>query len=103
MSQVSKSIIKGALQSLANGNGNGNGKKIKLKAHKIIIPKEVDVRAIRKYLDLDRKEFCELFGFSLRTIEKWEQGIRQPEGPARAYLMVIAKDPQAVVHALSKN
>jgi len=97
--QVAKSIIKGALQSLAYANG----KKIKLKAHKIIIPKEVDVKAIRKYLDLDRKEFCELFGFSLRTIEKWEQGIRHPEGPARAYLMVIAKDPQAVVHALSKN
>jgi putative transcriptional regulator len=58
---------------------------------------------IREHLDMDRKEFCQSFGFSLRTLEKWEQGIRQPEGPARAYLMVIAHDPQAVVHALSSH
>ncbi len=42
--------------------------------------------------------FC--FGFSIRTIEKWEQGIRQPTGAARAYLIVIDRNPKAVQSAL---
>ena len=96
MGQIAKSIIKGARQSLAYAAGQ----KTNITTHKVMIPREVDVKAIRKHLDLDRKEFCELFGFSLRTIEKWEQGIRRPEGPTRAYLTVIARDPKAVVHAL---
>ncbi len=51
---------------------------------------------------MTRTEFASRFGIPLRTLEKWEQGARQPEGPARAYLMVINQDPQAVVEALRK-
>ncbi|MBI4357039.1 MAG: DNA-binding protein [Gammaproteobacteria bacterium] len=46
--------------------------------------------------------FALRFVFSLRTLEKWEQGIREPEGPARAYLMVIAYNPKIVEKALFK-
>jgi putative transcriptional regulator len=38
---------------------------------------------------------------SLRTLQKWENGERQPEGPARAYLTVIDRNPAAVVAALT--
>jgi len=99
MSNVGSSILKGARQALAHAKG----KKLKARVHKVMVPMEVDVKAIRNDLDMNSKEFCENFGFSLRTLEKWEQGIRQPEGPARAYLMVIAHNPNAVVRALSEQ
>jgi len=41
-----------------------------------------------------------LRGVSKRTLEQWEQGRRVPEGPTRAYLMVIDREPQAVQKAL---
>jgi hypothetical protein len=41
-------------------------------------------------------EFAARFGFSLDSIQNWEEGLRQPEGPARILLAVIAKNPRAV-------
>ena len=96
MSDMGSSLLKGARQALAYAKG----KKLKAKVHKVMIPKEVNVMTIRRELDMNRKEFCDNFGFSIRTLEKWEQGVRQPEGPARAYLIVIAHNPRAVVKAL---
>lgn len=96
MTKVSKSILKGAREALAYANG----KKLKARSHTIEIPKKIDVKAIRQELNMDRKEFCETFGFKIRTLEKWEQGERCPEQPTRAYLIVIANNPQAVVNAL---
>ena len=61
---------------------------------------EVDVSNIRKNLHMTRKQFSDEFGFSLRTLEKWE---RVPEGPARAYLTVIERNPTAVIDALHQT
>ncbi len=91
------SLLRGAREALAYTKG----KKIKIKLHKVCIPSEIDVKAIREDLEMNRKEFCDYFGFSIRTLEKWEQGARHPEGPARAYLIVISHNPNAVAQALS--
>lgn len=96
MSQIGKSLLKGAEEALAYAKGQTKG----AKSHKVKVPKQVDVRAIRIKLHMTRHEFSEHFGFSLRTLEKWEQGVRQPEGAARAYLTVIAKNPKVVEAAL---
>jgi putative transcriptional regulator len=37
---------------------------------------------------------------SVRTLQNWEQGRRNPEGPAKALLRVVDSDPEAVLHAL---
>jgi putative transcriptional regulator len=97
MSKLGESLLKGAKEALAHAEG----KKVKVKIHKVKVPKKVDVRAIRLKLHLSRKDFADRYGFSLRTLEKWEQGIRQPEGAARAYLVVIARNPKAVELALA--
>jgi putative transcriptional regulator len=96
MSQIGKSLIQGAEEALSYAKGQTKG----ARSHKVKIPKQVDVRAIRIKLHMTRNEFAEHFGFSIRTLEKWEQGVRQPEGAARAYLVVIAKNPKAVEIAL---
>ncbi len=51
--------------------------------------------------DLSQKQFAGRFGFSINTLRHWEQGKRQPEGPTRAYLLVIDRVPEAVQNALS--
>ena len=59
------------------------------------------MRAIRAGLGMTQAEFAAAFGLSLPTPRKWEQEGREPEGLARAYLKVIARNPQAVREALA--
>ncbi len=65
------------------------------------VPERIDVRAIRTKLGMSQAEFAAAFGLSLSTLRKWEQEGREPEGPARAYLKVIAHNPQAVREVLA--
>jgi hypothetical protein len=46
----------------------------------------VDVRKLRRGLGLSQAQFATRFGFSLDSNQNWEQGHRQPEGPARTLL-----------------
>ncbi len=64
------------------------------------VPEQVDVRAIRTKLGMTQEEFAARFGFSVNTLRHWEHGKRQPEGPTRAYLLVIDRAPRAVAKAL---
>ena len=64
------------------------------------VPEDVDVKAIREKISLSQAEFAKLFGLSKRTLEHWEHGRRVPSGPARAFLTVIAREPEAVRRAL---
>lgn len=96
MSEIGESLLRGAKEALAYASGDRKGSK----TYKIKVPLKVDVLKIRKNLHMTRREFSEVFGFSIRTLEKWERRERSPEGPARAYLTVIAKAPEAVRHAL---
>lgn len=65
-----------------------------------IAPERVDVKAIRHKLDLSQTEFAAAFGLSLYTLRNWEQGRRQPDPAARAYLRVIEGTPDVVRRAL---
>ncbi len=69
------------------------------KKHVVQVP-AVDVAAARKKLGLSQDGFARAFGVSPGTVRNWEQGRRQPEGPARVLLRVIEKEPEAVLRAL---
>jgi putative transcriptional regulator len=64
---------------------------------------ELNVRQIREGLGMSQPEFAARFGISVKTLRNWEQGHRQPEGPARSYLTVIKNDPDAVMKALNQD
>ncbi len=49
----------------------------------VSVPDRIDVAAIRARLGLSRPKFATRFGFSVRTLAKWETGERHPEVPAR--------------------
>ena len=55
-----------------------------------------EVKAIRQQYLLSQQDFARLFGLSVRTLQKWEQGSRLPQGAAKVLLNVIAKNPKAV-------
>lgn len=60
-----------------------------------------DVRKIREKLHKSQSEFARMIGVSVSTLQNWEQGRRQPEGPARALLVVASKAPEVVAKALA--
>jgi putative transcriptional regulator len=68
--------------------------------YKVNLPAEVDVKGIRKRLKMTQARFSSTFGFSLDAVKHWEGGRRTPESSARAFLTVIAKNPNAVIAAL---
>lgn len=96
MSDIGQSLLRGALEALDYAQGQQE----KAVTHHVLVPVEVDVVAIRKKMHMSRQKFSDEFGFSIRTLEKWERGERTPEAPARAYLKVIANNPDAVINAL---
>jgi hypothetical protein len=49
---------------------------------------------------MTQARFSDTFGFSLDAVKHWEGGRRTPESSARAFLTVIAKNPNAVIAAL---
>lgn len=61
----------------------------------------VDVRKLRLSLRMSQSEFADNFKFNIQTLRKWEQGRRQPDEAACAFLMVISRSPEAVMKALA--
>lgn len=62
--------------------------------------KPPDIRIVRQSLNVSQREFAVMIGVSARTLQNWEQGRRQPEGPAKALLRIAARNPMAVLDAL---
>ncbi len=82
-----------AAADYANGTADVSG-------YRVHVPSDVDVKAIRKRLGMTQERFASSFGFPITTLRDWEQGRARPDTAARAYLMVIAKEPDAVERAL---
>jgi putative transcriptional regulator len=57
-------------------------------------------KTLRRALHLTQEEFATRYRIPLGTLREWEQGRCEPDQPARAYLTVIAHDPEVVQRAL---
>lgn len=91
---MSNHIIKGLHEALEDAQG-----KIHLKTRTVII-EDIDVSQIRRKFELTQLEFSKTFGFSLRTLQQWEQKRRSPHGAALVLLKVINYAPEIVYKAL---
>ena len=78
----------------------GEIKRGKRKASRIFKAEDPDAKAIRERLGLSQSRFAAIIGVSVRTLQNWEQGRREPEGPAKALLRVVDREPEAVLQAL---
>ena len=55
-----------------------------------------DVAALRRFVGLTQIRFAQAIGISVHTLRNWEQGRRQPEGPALALLRIAARHPKII-------
>ena len=62
-----------------------------------------DPKRIRLGLDLTQEQFARRFEIALSTLRDWEQNVRIPDSAAKAYLRVIANDPEGVERALARS
>ena len=69
--------------------------KTKLKMTRLSAPS--GPKAIRSQLELSQSAFAGMLGVSLRTLQDWEQGRRQPQGPAIALLRIAEQHPNVFV------
>jgi putative transcriptional regulator len=67
----------------------------------VLNPAVPNLKAIRRKLGLSQAEFAARFGFSVRTLQDWEQKRSVPDRPARILLRVIEKSPRAVERAVA--
>jgi len=73
-----------------------------IKASRTFVFEPEGIRQIREKLHKSQSEFARMIGVSVATLQNWEQGRRQPEGPARALLVVASKAPKVVERALAE-
>jgi putative transcriptional regulator len=63
----------------------------------------VTIKKLRSTTKLSQPQFAVLLGVELSTLRNWEQGRREPTGPARALLRAIRNDPERVIKALARS
>lgn len=95
MNETETSILKGLQEAVSFAKNETHD----VKVSKVEV-KEINVRELREKLKLTQEAFADTFGFNLSTVRNWEQGKRQPEGPAKVLLNVIAYNPQCVFDAI---
>ena len=61
------------------------------------------IKTLRRALGLTQEEFAVRYRIPLGTLRDWEQGRTQPDQPTRAYLTVIAHDPEGIRGVLGLN
>lgn len=59
-----------------------------------------DVKAVRERFGMSQSQFADFLMISVRTLQKWEQGKRNPDGAAHTLLRVMEREPDAVLRAL---
>lgn len=58
-----------------------------------------EIKATRERIGVSQSSFAAMLNVSTRTLQEWEQGRRQPTGPARSLLAIAAQRPD-VMHEL---
>ena len=60
-------------------------------------------KIIRRALELTQEEFAARYHIPLGTLRDWEQGRAEPDQPTRAYLTLIARDPDHADQVLNRG
>src|SRR5258708_9730080 len=96
MNRFSKDLIEGLTEACEHAEG----KPSHVRVHVVEVP---DVRAIRRGLHMSQHDFARVYRIPLATLKNWEQGRRQPDAPAAAYLQAIARRPTEIGEALASE
>jgi len=81
----------------------GKIKRGELRPSRVFEFKPVNIKKIRNDLHVSQPVFARMIGVSPKTLRNWEQGRRQPTGPARALLKVVQDYPEVVIRSLGMS
>jgi putative transcriptional regulator len=90
---VGDDLIESLSQAVAHAKGRS-------KAGRVHVVRMPDVRTLRESLKMSQQVFAATYRIPLATLKGWEQGRRQPDATAAAYLSVIEKMPTEARAAL---
>lgn len=96
MTTAGKRLIQAAREAVAIARGEADPA-----TYRLHVPLEVDVKKIRLKQRLTQVEFAARYGLNVARVRDWEQRRSSPDSAARAYLTVIAREPDAVRRALA--
>ena len=66
------------------------------KAARVSIVEVSAATEARNRVGMSQSEFAKLLGVSVRTLQDWEQGRREPSGAAKTLLRIASQNPEAV-------
>lgn len=95
MSKAGRRLLRAADEMLAIARGEA------MPAH-VHVPPDVDVKMIRRRLELSQEAFASEFAFSITQIRDWEQGRTRPLEANRAYLLLIDRQPDVIRKGLAE-
>ncbi len=97
---MSKRAFEGIMQGLQEALAYSRGDKAAATRVVQVAVKPADIKTARKRTGMSREAFARAFGLSPATLRKWENGERQPTGPARILLTIISREPDAALRAI---
>lgn len=68
------------------------------KIHQVVI---LPVVSARMKSGLSQSEFAKLLGVSVRTLQDWEQGRREPSGAAKTLIAIAERRPEVLREAVA--
>jgi len=95
MSEIGRELV----ESMAQAHKEARARRLAARSHHVVKP--ADIQSARKRLGLSQEQFADVFGISVSSLRKWEQGQYAPSGAAKALLKVIAPEPDVVLRALA--
>ncbi|WP_263078913.1 type II toxin-antitoxin system MqsA family antitoxin [Endozoicomonas sp. Mp262] len=84
---IGQEILDGLEEIKAYKSGKGDLKTT-------VLSEPSPAKTIREKLQLSQSAFASFMGVSVRTLQDWEQGRRNPQGPAKALLRVVEQHPE---------
>lgn len=94
MSSAFDDIMEGLAQAARHAAGED------VRGILVHVPETLDVASIRKSTGLSQENFARSIGVKTTTLRQWEQGRRQPDGPARVLLSMVERRPTVVMETL---
>jgi putative transcriptional regulator len=95
---MNKAMFEELLESVKEAGEIVRGKR---EASRVLEVNAQTIKELRGNTKLSQPAFARLLGVELSTLRNWEQGRREPTGPARQLLRAIEKDPKNVLKALA--
>ena len=97
-SPVNKKLLSQLVESLTQMNEIARGERAPSREFHV---EPLAIKELRSTLGLSQPKFAALLRVDVGTLRNWEQGRREPTGPAKALLTAIRRDPVHVLKALA--